>query len=579
MESGRIFDENEITSDFNINDLDELPPIPAGLPSNRSFDVLGSLANINQQDAFRALYGYRTQADASLQISVASQRSDEGMALSAAAQSLYGAPLSSESLVIEIEASTSQDHAADGSRSRMSLGSEESVEAPPGEEEERESAEAVGSVIWRSRTPLLKLRNASLRHGERTLFENLNLDISRTGIHIIVCDERFCRRLLLAMLAGTTKSPTLRLEGTAVWTTPRLDQKPQAQLISLSASDLLLPLQEYLPRDIGNDDSTHIEQILKEHFLGSLSQRMNCHLHEMETHERRAVALLRASLGSSQLLMLDDPLDELGEEATTLILNVLRKLATTQAILIVATEPGQLSMLDPQTAWHHEGSILPHPEQHEGMEPSANFSSLTDGHSFAHERIADSRNPDHSPPPSATKEESQAELLRPTTNGHQGPRGFNWLVAGCLAGTPEPGILFDIDYDLSLLRAAGITLLVTLTEHPLPEDLIEAHGLRSLFFPIVDMNVPSCRATEALCELVAIALDQGEVIAFHCKAGLGRTGTLLVSYLIWEGAPPAEALAIARSIEPGWVQSTIQEEYLVQFAEYCRSRRPQTAQA
>jgi atypical dual specificity phosphatase len=117
-------------------------------------------------------------------------------------------------------------------------------------------------------------------------------------------------------------------------------------------------------------------------------------------------------------------------------------------------------------------------------------------------------------------------------------------------------------------------MLVTLTEQPIPETLLEPHGLKSLYFPIVDMNVPSCRATEDLCSLVELALERGEVIAFHCKAGLGRTGTLLVSYLIWEGAPPAEALAVARTIEPGWVQSDIQEQYLFQFAEYCRSRRP-----
>ena len=97
-----------------------------------------------------------------------------------------------------------------------------------------------------------------------------------------------------------------------------------------------------------------------------------------------------------------------------------------------------------------------------------------------------------------------------------------------MAGTPEPGLLFDIDYDLALLKGAGITMLVTLTEQPLPESLLESHGLKSLFFPIVDMNVPSCRATEDLCALVEMALERGEVIAFHCKAGLGRTGTLLV---------------------------------------------------
>jgi hypothetical protein len=33
-------------------------------------------------------------------------------------------------------------------------------------------------------------------------------------------------------------------------------------------------------------------------------------------------------------------------------------------------------------------------------------------------------------------------------------------------------------------------MLVTLTEQPIPETLLEPHGLKSLYFPIVDMNVP-----------------------------------------------------------------------------------------
>jgi atypical dual specificity phosphatase len=46
---------------------------------------------------------------------------------------------------------------------------------------------------------------------------------------------------------------------------------------------------------------------------------------------------------------------------------------------------------------------------------------------------------------------------------------------------------------------------------------------------------------------------------------MGRTGTILASYLIWEGTNALDALETARSIEPRWVQSQVQVEFLSAF--------------
>jgi atypical dual specificity phosphatase len=131
----------------------------------------------------------------------------------------------------------------------------------------------------------------------------------------------------------------------------------------------------------------------------------------------------------------------------------------------------------------------------------------------------------------------------------------------------------ELDYDLSLLRTAGITMLVTLTETPLDDDALAAQGLKSLFFPIVDMHAPSLRAAYELCGLIDLQLARGERIAFHCKAGLGRTGTLLCSYLIWKGEGAEAALRQARRVEPAWVQSKEQEQFLQAFEGFCANQR------
>ena len=150
---------------------------------------------------------------------------------------------------------------------------------------------------------------------------------------------------------------------------------------------------------------------------------------------------------------------------------------------------------------------------------------------------------------------------------------FRWLRDHALAGMPAPGVFADVEYDLDLIRGAGVTYLVTLTTTPLPAELLRRHGLQGLFFPIEDMDAPSLEAAGSLCEEVAALRARGEVIGFHCKAGYGRTGTLLAAQLIWEGADAAAALAAVRAVEPNWVQSPQQERFLVNLAARRRHHR------
>jgi atypical dual specificity phosphatase len=151
-------------------------------------------------------------------------------------------------------------------------------------------------------------------------------------------------------------------------------------------------------------------------------------------------------------------------------------------------------------------------------------------------------------------------------NKASGPRGFRWAKLGKLGGTPRPGIVDEIAYDLEALRRVGITLLVTLETDRFPEAMLAPFGLRGLFFPFKDMSAPTVDAALAHCAQIERLLAAGEVIALHCRAGLGRTGTMLVAQLIYEGSSALEALELARRIEPRWVQSAEQVEFLEQFA-------------
>ena len=61
-------------------------------------------------------------------------------------------------------------------------------------------------------------------------------------------------------------------------------------------------------------------------------------------------------------------------------------------------------------------------------------------------------------------------------------------------------------------------------------------------------------------------LEQGEVLAVHCLAGIGRTGTVLAAWMIKEGGLTAvEAIRRLRLINPSFVQSEVQEVFLAEF--------------
>jgi atypical dual specificity phosphatase len=61
-------------------------------------------------------------------------------------------------------------------------------------------------------------------------------------------------------------------------------------------------------------------------------------------------------------------------------------------------------------------------------------------------------------------------------------------------------------------------------------------------------------------------VEQGDVLAVHCLAGLGRTGTVLAAWMIKEGGLSAEeAIRRLRLLQPGFIQSQEQEEFLLIF--------------
>lgn len=132
-------------------------------------------------------------------------------------------------------------------------------------------------------------------------------------------------------------------------------------------------------------------------------------------------------------------------------------------------------------------------------------------------------------------------------------------ISGRLHLSPCPGRrggADDVRRDLAAIAGRGATRLVTLVEAdelPIPladwRDAVAAAGLSWHHLPITDYGVPDAGFEALWAEIdLPARLVAGETIAIHCRAGIGRTGTVAARLLVeTAGLAPAAAIALVRS--------------------------------
>lgn len=133
----------------------------------------------------------------------------------------------------------------------------------------------------------------------------------------------------------------------------------------------------------------------------------------------------------------------------------------------------------------------------------------------------------------------------------------------------------DLPLDLGAIRGWGAHALVTLLEdHEFDllhvgrmGDSAEAAGLDWYHLPIPDMGEPGWqferRWIYAGARLRRL-LRRGGRVVLHCRAGLGRAGTIAARLLVELGVPPAEAVSLVRKARPGAIQTAEQEHHVHQ---------------
>jgi len=421
-------------------------------------------------------------------------------------------------------------------------------------------------------TPILVAENYGVSFSTRVILADLHFEVSRQGITVLMGPVGTGKSTLLRSIAGLN-NPSLnfrqwgRVEYDGQVLNPEhhpILVQQQIRLLSKSVYEHLIDGLRAQWTGSPHELRTHVEQVLTELNVPELLYMLRVHSVDLPIVLQRVVAMVSAVLVRPKLLLVDEPTSGLTGSDEFLMLEVLRNLGKTRPLVVVLHNQKQTRNLARHVMLLAGGRIQALCSTEEFFEHPPNpivEHFVRTGSCDVPSPDADPESlADHIAPPPALP--LAAQLAVQVTPEYRGPNGFRWVVPGKVAGTPMPGVVQEIDFDLVALRTMGVTMLITLTETDFPQEALHRHGLRNLHLPIRDREAPTLAQVKMLIARMDAMLKKGEVLAVHCLAGLGRTGTVLASWLIQDGLNAQAALNRIRKIEPGYVQSVEQEQFL-----------------
>ena len=166
--------------------------------------------------------------------------------------------------------------------------------------------------------------------------------------------------------------------------------------------------------------------------------------------------------------------------------------------------------------------------------------------------------------PSSTFDADEYDHYEAVENGD-----LNWILPGKLLAfsgpSPTPRVVYGYrthvpeDY-WAYFKAKGVSAVVRLNRA-----LYDGRRFADGGFSMHELYFPdgSCPPEPLLARFLELAESEPGALAIHCKAGLGRTGVLICSYLIkHHGFSAEEAIGYIRVVRPGSVIG-LQQNYLL----------------
>ena len=140
---------------------------------------------------------------------------------------------------------------------------------------------------------------------------------------------------------------------------------------------------------------------------------------------------------------------------------------------------------------------------------------------------------------------------------------FSWVEKDKIAASDFP----YTEEHFKFLKSVGIRAIVTLTEEDVSKSLIEKYRFRHLHLPIDDFGVPSLSQVKKFLKWVKLMEVWEQPVLVHCRAGIGRTGTMLSVYYIWKGFSAEDSIKMVRNKRGSGVETLSQESFIYEVEE------------
>lgn len=417
---------------------------------------------------------------------------------------------------------------------------------------------------------ILSLRKFGVAFGERIVLGEIDLDIPLRGAFVLMGPAGTGKSTLLRSITRINEAtPLYRTWGEMVYND---NENSTPALVGQNTRLLMASVFENIVNEIPNRSKyTKLQQrelaaqLLINAGLTELLDHLDKPVVDLDLALQRHIAIIRTVASDVRLICIDEPTTGLDETSANRLIDYIKQESEHRAMLVVLHNQEQAKRLGGITTLMAGGRIQ------ESCEADNFFSVPTSPVAKEYIRNGNCTVPAPDADPETLADSASAppplpETARKYVRQAAGPRGFMWLKKGMLAGTPRPGIVAEFHDDLEALKRVGVTVLVSLTTTPVDSLALIDYGIKHIASPIIDMQPPTIEQAFYLCKKITDCIAAGDVVAVHCRAGLGRTGTILASQLIYEGYEALDALETVRRVEPKWVQSEEQVAFLVEFA-------------
>lgn len=421
---------------------------------------------------------------------------------------------------------------------------------------------------------ILSLRNFGVKFGSRQILSDVNIDIEDRGIVVLMGPCGTGKSTLLRSLAGINDaSPYFAASGQGYYLGEYLGAHDRPILVEQKPSLLVSSVLENIVHTlidretlVRSSQRALVLRLLDEFGITELVDSLDTPVTELAMVSRRIVAVIGAVINSPTLVMIDEPTADLNDKDAKKILDVIRRIAARHSVLIVLHNQNQARYVGGKVMLLAGGCI----QESKTTDKFFESAESEAGKEFIRTGTCSVPSPDTPPEHLDPEFANRYVPLNPSKEEPRlipfGPPGFRWLLRGKLAATPRPGLSRDLEDDLMALKKVNVDHLISLEEkdHYSPE-AIERHGIRLFRMPVKDMHAPGVEETMNMVMQMAETIGNKGTIAVHCRAGLGRTGTLLACFLVASGTEVEEAISQVRCQDPRMIQSRVQEEFISEF--------------